>query len=77
MAHRKAPSVRHDAPGMKGPRSRNEDGQLRQKRGDTRVGTIEEQYNIDLGVRSDTKLETLWQRLGVNSLEDLIDKANS
>jgi hypothetical protein len=62
---------------MKGPRSRNEDGQLRQKRGDTRVGTIEEQYNIDLGVRSDTKLETLWQRLGVNSIEDLIDKANS
>jgi len=77
MAHRKAPSVRHDAPGMKGSRSRNEDGQLRQKRGDTRVGTIQEQYNIDLGVRSDTKLETLRQRLGVNSIEDLIDKANS
>jgi hypothetical protein len=62
---------------MKGSRSRNEDGQLRQKRGDTRVGTIQEQYNIDLGVRSDTKLETLRQRLGVNSIEDLIDKANS
>jgi len=30
-----------DAPGMRGYRSRNEDGELRQKRGDTHVGTIE------------------------------------
>lgn len=28
----------NDTPGMRGIRSRNEDGQLRQKRGDTHVG---------------------------------------
>jgi hypothetical protein len=33
-----------DAPGMRGYRSRNEDGELRQKRGDTHIGTIEKQY---------------------------------
>jgi hypothetical protein len=62
---------------MKGPRSRNEDGELRQKRGDTHVGTIEEQYGIDFGVRSDMKLETLRERLGAVSIEDLIDKGGS
>lgn len=77
MSNRKAPPVRHDAPGMKGPRSRNEDGELRQKRGDTHVGTIEEQYGIDFGVRSDMKLETLRERLGAVSIEDLIDKGGS
>lgn len=33
--------VKNDAPGMKGDRSRNDDGQLRQKRSDTHIGTIE------------------------------------
>src|SRR5688500_283446 len=48
MSHRRAPAVRHDAPGMKGQRSRNQDGELRQKRGDTHARTIEEQYHVDL-----------------------------
>ena len=30
-----------DAPGMRGIRSRNESGELREKRGDTHVKTIE------------------------------------
>lgn len=77
MANRKSPPVRHDAPGMKGPRSRNEDGELRQKRGDTHVGTIEEQYGVDFGVRSDMKLDTLRERLGATSIDDLIDKGGS
>lgn len=77
MSNRKAPPVRHDAPGMKGPRSRNEDGELRQKRGDTHIGTIEEQYGIDFGVRSDMKLETLRERLGAVSIEGLIDKGGA
>lgn len=74
MAHRKAPSVRHDAPGMSGPRSRNETGELRRKRGDTHAGTIEEQYHVDLGVRSDKKLENILKDEGVNSLNDLLQK---
>jgi len=39
-----------DAPGMKGIRSRNENGRLRQKRSDTHVGTIEQEYKVDFGV---------------------------
>ncbi len=62
-----------DAPGMKGYRSRNEDGRLRQKRGDTHVGTVEEQYGRDFGVRSDMHLETLLKEKGVASLNDLIN----
>jgi len=59
MSHRKAPPVRHDDPEMAGQRARNLTGKLRRKRGDTEVGTIEEQYHVDFGVRSDMKLETL------------------
>ncbi len=61
-----------DAPGMRGYRSRNEDGELREKRGDTHVGTIEKKYNRDLGVRSDMHLDTLLERTGVDSLNDLL-----
>ena len=64
----------NDAPGMKGIRSRDEDGELRSKRGDTHVGTIEEKYNVDLGVRSDMHLNTLLQQENVNSLDQLLHK---
>lgn len=74
MSHKKAPFVRHDAPGMKGPRSRNESGELRRKRGDTHAGTIEKQYHVDLGVRPDMRLENVLKRKGVTSLNDLIQK---
>jgi hypothetical protein len=77
MAHKKAPEVKNDAPGMLGPRSRNEDGVLRQKRGDTLVGTLEQQYHVDFGVRSDMKLSTLRDQLGETSIEKLIEKNNS
>ena len=74
MGHRHAPPVKHDDPGMRGPRSRDENGELRQKRGDTRVDTIEEQYDVDLGVRGDTRLDTLPDRTGATSLKDVIDR---
>ena len=74
MAQRHAPPVKHDAPGMKGPRSRNDDGQLRQKRGDTHVGTLEKRYGVDLGARSDAHLDTILKREGVDSLNDLLEK---
>jgi hypothetical protein len=66
--------VKDDAPGMAGQRSRNDDGQLRQKRGDTHVGTIEDQYGVDLGARSDAHLDTILKREGVESLNDLLNK---
>ncbi|MDA2915566.1 hypothetical protein MYX64_01780 [Nitrospinae bacterium AH_259_B05_G02_I21] len=61
-----------DAPGMKGPRSRNKDGALRRKRGDTHVATIEEKYDRDFGVRGDMHLETLLERERKDSLNDLL-----
>lgn len=62
----------NDAPGMRGDRSRNADGQLRQKRSDTHVGAIEEKYGVDLGVRSDMHLGTLLEQRGAASLNDLL-----
>ncbi len=61
-----------DAPRMRGYRSRNEDGELRQKRGDTHIGTIEDQYGRDFDVRSDMHLDTLLEREHVESLNDLL-----
>jgi hypothetical protein len=61
-----------DAPGMRGIRSRNENGQLRDKRDDTHMGTIEEQYGRDFGVRSDKQLGNFLAENGIASLNDLI-----
>lgn len=74
MPHRKAPAVRNDAPRMRGQRARTEDGSLRQKRGDTHAGTIEELYHADLGVRSDKKLSNVMKDERVDSLHDLLKK---
>lgn len=61
-----------DAAWMKWQRSRNKDGELRQKRSDTNIWTIEEQYGIDLWVRSDMHLWTYLQQNNIESLNDLI-----
>lgn len=61
-----------DAAGMRGMRSRNPSGPLRDKRNDTHVGTVEAKYNRDFGVRSDMQLGTLLEKLDVKSLNDLI-----
>lgn len=58
---------------MKGNRSRDQDGELRRKRGDTHVGTVEEQYELDFGVRSDMRLDTLLGIAGVSSLSQLLE----
>ena len=61
-----------DAPGMRGYRSRNKDGELRDKRDDTQVKTIEKKYDRDFGVRGDMHLGTLLEKTGQKSLNDLI-----
>lgn len=68
--------IKEDAPGMKGQRSRNEDGSLRKKRGDTLIGTIEKVYDIDLNVRSDMRLDTYLKNNNLDSLNDLINGKN-
>ncbi len=61
-----------DAPGMRGIRSRNKTGLLRDKRDDTNVATIEKKYNRDFSVRGDMHLGTLLEKTGKKSLNDLI-----
>jgi hypothetical protein len=61
-----------DAEGMRGQRSRNQDGLLRDKRDDTHMGTIEKQYNRDFGVRSDMELGNFLKENRIASLNDLM-----
>jgi hypothetical protein len=65
-------AVKKDAPGMKGNRSRNLNGELRDKRDDTKIGNIEKQYNRDFGVRSNKLLGNYIKEVGITSLNDLI-----
>lgn len=65
-------SHHNDAPGMKGYRSRNVTGPLRDKRDDTKIKTIEKKYDINLGVRSDMQLGTYLKKHNLKSLNDLI-----
>lgn len=62
----------NDAPGMRGYRSRNQNGELRDKRNDTHMGTIEKTYGRDFGVRSDMHLGTFLKQSNIKSLNDLI-----
>jgi hypothetical protein len=52
-------------------------GRIPQKRGDTLVGTIEKQYGVDLGHRSDKKLSTVLKETGAPSLSKLLRMADS
>ncbi len=58
--------------GMRGDRSRNVHGELREKRGDTFVANIEKKYDRDFGVRGDMHLDTLLKKTGFKSLNDLV-----
>jgi len=62
-----------DAPGMRGYRSRDENGQLRDKRDDTHMGTIEQQYGRDFNVRSDMQLGNFLEQQGFQSLHQLLN----
>jgi hypothetical protein len=55
-------------------RTRNNDGQFRAKRFDTKISTIEKQYGVNLGVRSDMKLGNYLKKNGYNSLAEMLEK---
>ncbi len=42
--------------------------QIRQKRIDTKIGTIEKKYGVDLGARSDMKLGNYLKKEGLPSM---------
>jgi hypothetical protein len=77
MVHHKASPARRDDAGMTGPRSRDLTRRLRQKRGDTRVGTIEEHYGVDFHCRSDMKLTTLRKEVGLTGIKELVEAARA
>lgn len=57
-------------------RQRDQNGEIRKKRGDTLVGTLRKEFGPDFaaGTRSDTKLETLLSKRHVASLSQLLKK---
>jgi hypothetical protein len=69
------PHPHQRATGMHTDRTRDDDGQLRQKRGDTLVGNLEREYDVDFHVRSDMRLDTLRAQTGLTSIEDLVRQA--
>lgn len=57
-------------------RSRDKDGQIHEKRGDTLVRTLRKHYGQDFapGVRGDMKLASLLKKENASSLSDLVKK---
>jgi hypothetical protein len=68
-------SMAHYPKGLDG-RMRDRDGEIRQKRSDTLVGTLRKEYgnNFAQGYRSDAKLGTVLKREGVETLDQLRKK---
>ena len=67
-------SNKHYPRGLDG-RERDQSGQIREKRGDTLVKTLRQEYgdHFAKGYRSDTKLETVREDTG-KSLSELVKK---
>ena len=57
-------------------RCRDNNGEIRRKNGTTRIDTLRSTYGEDfaLGVRGDMKLDTLLNRIGANSLSELLKR---
>ncbi len=55
-------------------RCRDENGEIRQKRGDTLIKTLRKTYGQDFaaGIRSDARLDTVRERSGGESLSKLV-----
>ena len=66
---------KHFPTGLDG-RMRDNDGEIRQKRSDTKVETLRKIYGPDFaeGYRSDAHLGTVLKREGVDTLDQLLKK---
>ena len=49
-------------------------GRIHQKRGDTRIDTIEKDYGVDFGVRGDMQLSTYLKEEGHRSLSKALER---
>ena len=64
----------HKQPGLDG-RHRDDNGEIHEKRGDTQLKNLRKTYPGLLdGQRSDTRLDTLRDKYGVDSLDGLLRK---
>lgn len=54
----------------------NKNPQFRQKRSDTKIGTVEKQYGVSFGVRSDMKLGNYLEEKGFPSLSKALNRAD-
>jgi len=70
-------SHHNDAPGMRGDRSRNADGQLRDKRDDTKIGTIENSTGLNFKQEATCTWELISSCITIKSLNDLITRRKS
>lgn len=68
-------ATKHFPKGLDG-RMRDQNGEIRQKRSDTEVGTLRQTYGDDFakGYRSDAHLGTVLKGEGVETLDQLIKK---
>jgi len=57
---------------MSKQRTRTTTGKYRILRSDTKVGTIEKRYGVDLGVRSNMKLGNYLEKKGYASLSNML-----
>ncbi len=53
-------------------RSRDEDGEIREKRGDTLIKNIQDDYPVLNKVNGNMRLDTLRDKLGVGSLDAVL-----
>jgi hypothetical protein len=69
---------KHCRPGLD-DRCRDNNGEIRQKNGSTRIGTLRDTYgeNFAEGMRSDMRLDTLLNRTGSKSLSQYFEEALS
>lgn len=60
-------------------RCRDDDGEIRQKRGDTLIKTLRKTYGADFapGIRGNARLDTLRERAGGESLSKLLKDSRS
>ncbi len=68
-------STKHFPTGLDG-RMQDQNGEIRQKRSDTKVETLRKTYGDEFakGYRSDAHLGTVLKREGVDSLDQLLKK---
>ena len=59
---------------LPGHAARTQQGRLRKIREDTQMGTLEQRYHVDLGVRSDMEWGTFKEKFDINSVKDALEK---